>query len=114
MGDVSDWTDDLTVPLPPGRTPADVVDLIVRVATHPDAGDEVVRLLADEFQLSAEDAEFAYDRFCGGLVRAASRNPLNCPPADQDPLAWESFQRGMADPLLVARIYPQFAPPQSQ
>jgi hypothetical protein len=105
-----EWTDDLTVPLPPGRTVAELVDVAVRAASDATPGVDVVRLLASEFALSLDDANFAYDRFCGGLVRAATRNPLNCPPSDKDPVAYESFHRGMADPSLIARVYPQFAP----
>ncbi|WP_157411037.1 MULTISPECIES: hypothetical protein [Actinoplanes] len=106
---MSGWTDDLTIPLPPGRTPADVVDLIARLATHPDAFDDVVRALTAEFGLAEDDAEFAFERYGGGLVRASSRIPQNCPPADKDPIAWEAFQRGFADPQLIAALYPQFA-----
>lgn len=102
-----EWTDDLTVPLPPGRTVAEVVDLAAEAVVRGVPGDEVIRLLATEFRLSPDDAEFAYDRFCGGLVRAATKNPQNCPPFDKDPVAWESFHRGVADPSLVAGIYPE-------
>jgi hypothetical protein len=111
LAGMPEFTDDLSVPLPPGRTPADVVDLILRVVTRPSDADQAMRQLSDTFGLDMDDAEFVYDRFCGGLVRAASRNPHNCPPADKDPIAWESFQRGIADPHLIGRVHPQFAPP---
>ncbi|MEU4620320.1 hypothetical protein AB0G04_10135 [Actinoplanes sp. NPDC023801] len=107
---MAEWTDDLTVPLPPGCTPADVVDLLVQVAGRPSAGDEAVRVLGVRYAIASDDAEFLYDRFCGGLVRAATGNPLNCPPADKDPVAWESFQRGITDPYLVGRGHPGLAP----
>lgn len=60
-----------------------------------------------EFGLSPDDAELARDRAFGGLDRAATGNPENCPDPVKDPLAWESFHRGIQDPSLVARIYPQ-------
>lgn len=103
------WTDDMTIPLPPGRTAAQVVEFVRQAALRGTPDGETERLLAAEFQLSAEDAALARDRSFGGLVRAATRNPANCPPQEKDPLAWESFQRGTHDPSLVARIYPQFA-----
>ena len=103
------WTDDMSVPLPPGRTAAEVVELILQAALQGRADDDIMRRLASEFHLSPDDAALACDRTFGGLVRAATRNPANCPVRDKDPLAWESYQRGMSDPALVARIYPQFA-----
>jgi hypothetical protein len=104
------WTDDMTIPLPPDRTAADVVEFVLQAALRGIPDDETERLLATEFLLSADDAALARDRSFGGLVRAATRNPENCPVQHKDPLAWESFQRGTRDPSLIARIYPQFAP----
>lgn len=109
---MSGWSDDLTIPLPPGRSVADLVELVLRETLAGTPEDDVNRRLATGFGLSADDAEFARDRVLGGLVRAASGNPLNCPRRDQDPVAWESFQRGTADPSLLSRVYPQFAPRQ--
>lgn len=103
------WTDDMTIPLPAGRTAAEVVEFVLQAALRGTRDSETERLLAAEFMLSEEDAALARDRSFGGLVRAATRNPANCPAQDKDPLAWESFQRGTRDPSLVARIYPQFA-----
>jgi hypothetical protein len=107
---MSKSTDDLTISLPPARTVAEVVDFVLESSLRGTPNEGVDRLLAAEFSLSPEDAELARDRSLGGLVRAATRNPLNCPPQDKDPVAWESFQRASRDPSLVARIYPQFAP----
>jgi hypothetical protein len=104
------WTDDMTIPLPPGRTVEEVVEFVLQAALCRTPDNETERLLAAEFQLSADDAALARDRSFGGLVRAATRNPENCPVRQKDPLAWESFQRGTRDPSLIARIYPQFAP----
>ncbi|MFI5487731.1 hypothetical protein ACIBXA_28360 [Micromonospora echinaurantiaca] len=106
---MSGWTDDLTIPLPPGRTVAELVDVVLTAALRGTPADQIDRLVATEFGLSPDDAEFARDRTYGGLVRAATRNVLNCPDEGKDPMAWESFQRGMRDPSLVARIYPEFA-----
>jgi hypothetical protein len=103
------WTDDLSIPLPEGRTVADLVDVTLSLMLRNASEEEVAGVLGAEFGLSADDAEFACERTGGGLVRAATRNPQNCPPADKDPVAWESFQRGVRDPSLIARIYPAFA-----
>jgi hypothetical protein len=103
-----EWTDDMTIPLPPGRTPGEVVEFVLQAALRETPDEEIERLLVAEFGLSADDAALARDRSFGGLVRAATRNPENGPDRGKDPLAWESFQCGTRDPSLVARIYPQF------
>ena len=103
------WTDDLTIRVPPNRTVADLVDFVIQSAISGVPAKRIVKRLAKEFGLSKGDAELACDRSFGGLVRAATGNPLNCPPQDKDPVAWESFQRGSSDPSLVARIYPDLA-----
>jgi len=104
------WTDDLSIPLRRGRTAAEVVDLALDAARRDLSAEEIVAALVREFGLSDDDARLAWDRTCGGLVRAASRNPGNCPAREKDPLAWESFQRGVRDPSVIARVYPEFSP----
>jgi hypothetical protein len=103
------WTDDMTVPLPSGRTAADVVEFVLQAGLAGTPDDETERRLMAEFGFSPDDAALARDRAYGGLVRAATRNQANCPSRTNDPLAWESFQRAMRDRSLVVRIYPQFA-----
>lgn len=106
------WTDDLTIPLPPGRTIAELVDLVLQAALREAPADEIEQALVNEFSLSNDDAQLACDRAFGGLVRAATRNTANRPAREKDPVAWESFQRGTNDPTLVTRIYPS-SPPSS-
>ncbi|MBN9519428.1 hypothetical protein J0H58_13040 [bacterium] len=103
-------TDDMTVALPPGRTVAEVVEVVIQAALAGSADEETERRLAAEFGLSADDAALARDRAFGGLVRAGTRIPENCPSPVKDPVAWESYQRGTRDPSLVSRIYPQMFP----
>ena len=103
------WTNDMTIPLPPGRTEAEVVEVVIQAALRGAPDEETEQSLAAEFLLSADAAALARDRAFGGIVRAATRNPENCPSQQNDPLAWESFQRATRDPSLIARIYPQFA-----
>jgi MOSC domain-containing protein YiiM len=108
-----EWTDDLSIPLPPGRTVADLVEFVLQATLQGTPAEQIDRQLTTEFGSSADDGELARDRSLGGLVRAATGNPRNCPPQDKDPVAWESFQRGTRDPSMVARIYPTSAPRRS-
>jgi hypothetical protein len=103
------WTDDMTIRLPPRRTVAELADLVLRAAERGEAPEEIAQALASEFGLTEDDAHLACDRALGGLVRAATGNPANCPSPEKDPIAWQTYQRGTADPSLVARIYPKFA-----
>jgi hypothetical protein len=104
------WTDDMNIPLPAGRTVEQVVEFVIQAALRGTPDDTTEQLLTAEFLLSPDDAALARDRTCGGIVRAATRNQENCPRREKDPMAWESFQRAMRDPSIVARIYPQYAP----
>lgn len=100
---VQGWTDDLTIRMPPNRTVAELVDFVLQSAIRGIQAERIVRRLAKEFGLSKGDAELACDRSFGGLVRAAARDPRNCPQQTKDPVAWESFRRGRSDPSLLAR-----------
>jgi hypothetical protein len=62
---------------------------VLQVALRGAPDNETEGLLAAEFQMSADDAALARDRSFGRLVRAATRNPDNCPVRQKDP--WESF-----------------------
>jgi hypothetical protein len=99
----------MSVLLPPNCTAADVVAFVLHAAMNGLPSPEIEQLLMSRFSLSSSDAALARDRVFGGLVRAATRNPLNCPSQEKDPLAWESYQCGTSDPALVARIFPQFS-----
>jgi hypothetical protein len=105
-----DWTDDMTISLPPSRTVAEVVEFVLAATLRQVPPDEIAKSLTADLGLTADDAELAADRALGGLVRAATPSADNRPDQVKDPVAWESFQRGTKDPSLVARIYPQFAP----
>jgi hypothetical protein len=93
-------TDDLTLAMP-ARGYDELVGFIIRGRL---AGRDPVALTAEvaaEFGLSVEDADLALERTSGGLVRAATKNSANQPPRDKDPIAWESYQRGIADPSII-------------
>ncbi|MFG1604800.1 hypothetical protein [Actinoplanes sp. NPDC049265] len=104
-----DWTDDMTITLPPARTIPEVVEFVLAATLRQVPPDQIAEALAADLGLSPDDAELAADRALGGLVRAATRTPDNRPDQAKDPVAWESFHRGIRDPSLVERIYPQFA-----
>jgi hypothetical protein len=53
---------------------------------------EIVRAIAFEFGMSESDAWLAFDRVQGGIIRALTARPDNCPDRDKDPMAWHSFQ----------------------
>ena len=91
-------TDDMTTPLPPGRTAADVDEFVLQAALRGTPDDETERLLAAEFLLSPGDAALARDRSFGGLVRAAARIPENCPAQDKDP--WRGRASSAAPAIL--------------
>ena len=93
--DSVDWTENLSVNLRPGRTLDELVGHIL-VAREEDRQHELlIADLREHFGLSAEDAELAVDRVCGGIVRAMTGNRANCPDRTKDPIAWMSFQRSM-------------------
>lgn len=92
------YTDDLTIALPPGRSIAELVDVILTAALDNTPAEQIERLLVDQFGLSDDDADLARDRALGGLVRAATGNPANRPDPDKDPVAAKSHQRATTDP----------------
>ncbi len=107
------WTDDISIPLPPGLQVEDIVEVVLSSAIRNVPHEDVLGGLA-ALGLSAEDAALAYDRVLGGLVRAATRNPANTPSKEKDPIAHASFLRCQRDPSLIAAIRPGWAPPQTR
>ena len=102
------WTDDMTIPLPPGRTVEELVDSVIQAAIGGTLDDTTEHALIATFGRSPEDAALARDRTLGGIVRASTRNPANCPARDKDPLAWTSYHRARQEPSIIATIYPQY------
>ena len=71
------------------------------------SADATVQELATRFVIE-DDAEFALDRVLGGIVRAATGNPANCPDRTKDPVAWVSYQRAVLQPAIIRAIRPEY------
>jgi hypothetical protein len=101
------WTDDMSIVLPSGITLDKVVDVVLRSEANKEAHETIVAELV-KMGLTEDDALLAHDRALGGLVRAATRNPMNAPPQDKDPIAWTSYQHCLRGPAMIAAIRPQY------
>ena len=99
------WTDDLNIPLHNGQTVEELVGFIIQAALDNNLED-IGEQLALKFSLSEEEAELARDRTFGGIFRAKTQNPANCPERKLDPVAWTSYQRAIQEPSLIQKIYP--------
>ena len=106
------WTDDMNIELPPERTLDDVVKFVVAASRNGDDFEKIARALVETLHLSESDAALAVDRVHGGVVRASTKNPANCPEEAKDPLAWISFQWATQDASIASDLYPQYSSPQ--
>jgi hypothetical protein len=98
------WTDDLTIALASGRSIEELVNHIIEATERGQAPEDTLHDLHHRFGLSAEDAELAVDRVFGGIVRAITEAPENCPNSVKDPVAWESYQMARRDPSIARRV----------
>ena len=103
------WTDDLTIPLQEGQTMDELVEFIIQALLGQEVRSKIEQDLMTIFKLSEDDADLARDRTLGGIVRAATKNPENCPHYEKDPVAWTSFHRATLEPSIIAAIYPKYA-----
>src|SRR3990172_248154 len=103
------FTDDMTVPLPPGSTIQELVEFVVQRALKGVPDIQTERDLVQSFNMSQENAWLLRDRVFGGIVRAASKNPYNKPDRSKDPIALASFELASREPSMIASIYPQLA-----
>ena len=94
-----------------GRSLEELVDYVLECKKRRDERTTIVQHLSENFGLTQADAELALDRACGGVVRAATGRADNCPAKDKDPVAWFSYQKCLAQPDLIAALYPSFVKP---
>src|ERR1051325_2852223 len=94
------FTDDCSVQLRPGCTLETIVDFVIQQQVAKVSADCTVQELARRFVIE-DDAEFALDRVLGGIVRAATGSPANCPDRTKDPVAWVSYQRAVRQPEVI-------------
>ena len=102
------WTDDLTIHVCAPQTLEELVEFVLQAEVRKVPSDQTTAELVSRFGLSEEDAVLAWDRSLGGLVRAATSNPANCPFREKDPVAWISYQRCLREPALITAIRPQY------
>jgi hypothetical protein len=84
-----------------------LVDFVIDQQVAKVSAELTVQELAMRFVIE-DDAEFALDRVLGGIVRAATGNPANCPNRTKDPVAWVSYQRAVREPEIVRAIRPEY------
>jgi hypothetical protein len=90
------WTNDLSLNLQAGRKREELVGHVFAANEQGRQHEVLIVEFREQFGLSADDAEIAVDRVCGGIVRAPTGNRANCPDRTKDPIAWMSFQRAIA------------------
>jgi hypothetical protein len=101
------WTDDLNIQIAPGHTLDELVDFILQAVVRRDDSSTIIAELVRNFGVSEDDAVLALDRACGGVFRAATGDPENCPDQQKDPVAWLGYQRCLREPSLFSAIFPQ-------
>jgi hypothetical protein len=85
----------------PPKTLEDLVEFILQAEARKVRSDETISELITRFGPSKEDAELAWDRTLGGLVRAATGNQINCPEREKDPVAGISYQACLREPAVI-------------
>ncbi|MGC4072217.1 MAG: hypothetical protein QM760_06820 [Nibricoccus sp.] len=90
------WTDDMRMPITPAQSEA-MVDYVFEALLAFRSIEDASRELVTRFSLTSDDALLALDRVPGGVVRALTANPANCPNREKDPLAYLAFQRVWAE-----------------
>jgi len=103
------WTDDMTIPLPPGQTVEAIGEFVIQHEISRSSGDDIVQALVNRFHLSPDDAALVSDRVLGGIVRAATGNAANRPDPAKDPFAFFSYERARRDHRIIIAIRPEYA-----
>jgi len=87
----------------------ELVEHVIQAALGDTPNDVIEREVMTKYELSPDDAALLLDRTYGGIARAATRNPENCPARDKDPVAWTSYQRATQEPSIIAVLYPEYS-----
>jgi hypothetical protein len=103
------WTDDMSIPLPPGQTVEAVGEFVIQREISKSSGDDIVQALVTTFRISPDDAALVCDRVLGGIVRAATGNAANRPDPAKDPFAFFSYERARRDHGIIIAIRPEHA-----
>jgi hypothetical protein len=98
-------TDDMNIALPPGISYEQIVNFVLQCYNADDPYPTALSELQKRFGVSADDAALAWDRVQGGVVRAMSRNPINRPQQDKDPMARLSYDKALADKRLASQVW---------
>lgn len=85
-------------------TVVELVDFIINAGLAGVDPQQTCGEIQTRFRISPEDAELAMDRTYGGIVRAKTKNPLNRPDHDTDPIAFESYERARRDETITQRL----------
>ena len=99
----------MNIRLPDSVTYEQLVDFVIAAGRNQTPDDETERQLIENLGLDPDDAALARDRIYGGIVRAATKNVANRPDANDDPMAYLSFQRATDDNAIIVDIFPQYA-----
>ncbi|KAA6460991.1 hypothetical protein DYQ86_12010 [Acidobacteria bacterium AB60] len=85
------WTDDRNVTIRKDRTIPELTIAVMKVLDEFEGESAIVCAIAEDFGMTESDAWLAFDRVQGGIIRALTTQPGNCPDRAKDPLAWHAF-----------------------
>lgn len=100
----------LDIALPERTSLHDVVSEVIDRGRQGWEPDRVRQALVD-LGLSAGDADLAWDRTHGGIVRAGSGARDNRPDRHHDPIAWTAYELAVADRSIIRDLHPPDHPP---
>ena len=98
------WTDDMNVEIGNGRSVGELAESIMKALLDRTSPVEILGRIRRDFALSEDDAELAFDRAQGGIVRAVTGNAVNRPSRTKDPIAYHTFEAVWKDFPKVSRF----------
>ena len=85
------WTDDMRVPLPPGKREVELVVKVLDALVKREPIDSLEPVMRAEYGLSDNQIALVFDRVQAGVVRAITGHSSNRPDRTKDPIAWFAF-----------------------